>query len=98
MNLPIRFPNKADVIYEDAARFRALSPEDKVRALEDCFRLYQSLRSSSSDVEEFDRLAEEEERLEWQAVLDFVARHAPTEPERTAWLEKMIAATVPPRK
>jgi hypothetical protein len=75
MNLPIRFPDDADVIYEDAARFRALTPEEKVRMLGSCFRDYQSLRTLSGRAEQIDRFAEEEERLEWQAVLDFAARH-----------------------
>lgn len=30
MDLPIRFPNNADVIAEDAARFRALSAEERL--------------------------------------------------------------------
>ncbi len=33
MDLPIKFPNDADVIAEEAARFRALSPRDRVRAV-----------------------------------------------------------------
>ena len=75
MNLPIRFPNNADVIYEDAARFRALSPEEQVRRLGSCFRDYQSLRILSGRATQIDRFAEEEKRLEWQAILDFAARH-----------------------
>ena len=75
MNLPIRFPNDADVIYEDAARFRALASEEKIRQLGSSFQDYRSLRELSGRAEQIDRFAEEEERLEWQAVLDFAARH-----------------------
>ena len=75
MDLPIRFPNYADVIAEDAARFRALSPEKRVYELNDCFRLYRFLRTVSGRTEHIDRLAEEEERLEWKAILEFSARH-----------------------
>jgi hypothetical protein len=75
MNLPIRFPNDADVIYEDAARFRALSPEEQVRELDECFRLYRFLRTTSGRPEMIDRVAEEEERLGWKAIQEFAARH-----------------------
>ena len=44
MNLPIRFPNTADVIYEDAARFRALSPDEQVRVSGSGFHDYHSLQ------------------------------------------------------
>ena len=75
MNIPIRFPNNADVIYEDAARFRALSPEEQVRVLGSCFHDYQSLRMISGRATQIDRFAEEEKRLERQAILEFAARH-----------------------
>ncbi len=75
MNLPIRFPNDADVIAEDAARFRALPPDDRVRLLGSCFRDYLSLRAISGRSEQMDRFAEEEEALERKAVLEFAARH-----------------------
>jgi hypothetical protein len=75
VNLPIRFPIDADVIYEDAARFRALSPEERVRVLGSCFQDYQSLRMLSGRAEQIDRFAEEEQQLEWKAILEFAARH-----------------------
>ena len=33
MDLPIRFPSDTEVIAEEAARFRALSPEARVRSI-----------------------------------------------------------------
>ena len=75
MELPIRFPNNADVIAEDAARFRALSPEDRVRALDECIRLYGFLRSASGRPERIDAFVEEEDRLGWKAIQEFAARH-----------------------
>jgi hypothetical protein len=74
MNLPIRFPSDADVIAEEAARFRALPPEDQVRALGGAFRLYHFLASAGRPGVA-DRLAREEERLARAAILEFVARH-----------------------
>jgi len=75
MELPIRFPNAADVIYEDAMRFRALSPDERARALRSCLQDYQDLRAISGRAEQMDRFAQEEEALERQAILDFAERH-----------------------
>jgi hypothetical protein len=75
MNLPIRFPNDADVIAEEAERFRALSDGDKVRALEDCWREYQFLMANSDRKSELRRLADDEEELAQRAIREFVARH-----------------------
>jgi hypothetical protein len=76
MDLPIRFPDEADIIAEEAARFRALSGEAKVRALGDCFQDYLFLATASGRKDELDRFAEEEDRLRRQAIQDFAARHA----------------------
>ena len=75
MNLPIRFPNEADAIAEDAARFRALSPEAQVRELDECFRLYHFLRLTSGRAERLDLFAAEEERLGWKSIQEFASRH-----------------------
>jgi hypothetical protein len=75
MNIPIRFPNDADVIAEEAARFRDLSSDAKVRALEDSWRVYQFLMANSDRKSELQRLAEEEEELTLRAIHEFAARH-----------------------
>ena len=75
MDLPIRFPDDADVIAEEAARFRALSDEDKVRALEECWRVYQFLIANSDRKTELRRLAEDDEELAHRAIQEFAARH-----------------------
>ena len=75
VNLPIRFPNDADVIAEDAARFRALSDDGRVHALDECFRDYHFLLAASGRSEELTRYAEEEERQGRDAILEFVSRH-----------------------
>jgi hypothetical protein len=75
MEIPIRFPSEAGVIAEEAARFRGLPDEEKVRALRDCFRTYHFLLSASGRAEELKRLAEEEERRARVAIQEFAARH-----------------------
>lgn len=75
MNLPIRFPKDEDVIAEDAARFRALSDDDRLQALGDSFREYEFLLRVSGRPEHLLRLADEEDRLSHVAIREFVARH-----------------------
>jgi hypothetical protein len=75
MNLPIQFPSESDVIAEEAACFRGLPDEEKVRALDDCFRTYLFLLSASGRAGELKRLAEEEERRAQVAIQEFAARH-----------------------
>jgi hypothetical protein len=43
MNLPIKFPNDTDVIAEEAALFRAMSPEERAGTLDEMFRVFQFL-------------------------------------------------------
>ena len=33
MDLPVKFPSETEVILEDVARFRALSPADRIRTI-----------------------------------------------------------------
>lgn len=75
MNIPIRFPNDADVIAEEAARFQALSDDAKVGALEECWRVYQFMMANSDRQIELRQLAEEEEGLAQRAIREFVTRH-----------------------
>jgi hypothetical protein len=57
MNLPITFPSDADVNAPEAARFRALSPEDRVRTMGEMFVLYRFLQETSTDPEALARVA-----------------------------------------
>jgi hypothetical protein len=75
MKLPIKFPNDAEVIAQDAARFRALSPEEQVEELGEMFIVYKFLEETSDNPEALARLAEEEEESERKALNEFVARH-----------------------
>jgi hypothetical protein len=76
MKLPIKFPNDAEVIAEDAARFRALTPEERVRTLGEMFRLYLFLEDNSARPEVVAQLALEEEQRNRRAIEDFIARHS----------------------
>jgi hypothetical protein len=63
MNLPIKFPSDADVIIEEVARFRALSPENRM------------MRRSPRAAFLRDYTLEQESRAR-QALKEFVARYA----------------------
>ncbi len=75
MQLPIKFPDSAEVIAEEVARFRALSSEEQARAIGEMCNLYHQLAKISGRAEEFARLAEEEEEQERRAIFEFAARH-----------------------
>ena len=75
MNLPIKFHNHADVITEEVARFRKLSPEARVRELNEMYRLYQFLIANSGRPETLARLANEDEERNRRAIEEFAARH-----------------------
>lgn len=75
MNVPIQFPSDAEVIREETRRFRALSPDERVRALEEMFRLYHFLLNTSDRPEALARFAQEEEDAARASIQQFVARH-----------------------
>ncbi len=75
MNVPIRFPIQAEVIREETRRFRALSPNDQVRMLQEMFRNYHFLLNSSDRPEALARFAQEEEDRARLSIQQFVARH-----------------------
>jgi len=75
MKVPIKFPSDAEVIAEETARFRALSPEKRVQMLGEMFRLYRFLASHAAQPEAVAQFAQEEEERSRKAVEEFIARH-----------------------
>lgn len=75
VELPIKFPNDVEVIAEDAARFRALTAEERVHELGECFETFQFLADASGRRAEIERLAREDEERGRAAIVDFVPRH-----------------------
>ena len=76
MNLPIRFPNDADVIAEDATRFRALSDEERMRSHRDLIGTGAFLLRIGGREAAMRELAGEEARESHAAIKGFIARHA----------------------
>lgn len=76
MDLPIRFPSDADVIAEEAARFRALSPEARLRSIRGLIAAGRLMMRNSPKAAFLQAQAAEQEVGSRQAVQEFIARHA----------------------
>jgi hypothetical protein len=76
MDLPIKFPNYTEIIAEEAARFRALSPEDRLRSIRGLLAAGElAIRQSPRAASLRDYTLQKEEQAR-QAVKEFLARHA----------------------
>lgn len=75
MNLPIKFPSDAEVVAEGVARFRALSPEDRIRSIRGLLASGAMMMHNSPKAEFLRDYAEKEKNLERQAIKEFIARH-----------------------
>ena len=76
MDLPVKFPSETEVILEDVARFRALSPEERIKAIQDLLADGQFLMSKSPKAAWADAYSEEQEALARRNIREFLARHA----------------------
>jgi|HubBroStandDraft_5_1064220.scaffolds.fasta_scaffold793260_1 hypothetical protein len=76
MDLPIKFQNDADVIIEEVKRFRALSPEDRMRMIRGLLNAGELMLSRSPKAAFMRDQMLEEKNLARQAIKEFIARHA----------------------
>jgi hypothetical protein len=76
MDLPVKFPSETEVILEDVARFRALSPADRIRAVRSLLADGAYLMSISPKAAWARQYTEEQELLAQQNIKEFIARHA----------------------
>ncbi len=76
MELPIRFPMDEDVIAEEAARFRELTPESKLRTIRGMIDTGEFLMRISRRREFMREYNGEQEGQFRTAVQEFIARHA----------------------
>jgi hypothetical protein len=75
MELPIKFPSETEMILEDVARFRALTPEDQIRSLRGLLNTGARILRISPKAAWARQHAEEQELLSQQAIKEFIARH-----------------------
>jgi hypothetical protein len=76
MDLPIQFPGDAEVIAAEAARFRALSPEERVRSIRGLLAAGALMMRRSPKAAFLREYTLEQESRARQAVKEFLARHA----------------------
>ncbi len=75
MNLPIKFPSDAEVITGEVARFRALSPVDRVRSIRGQVAAGALMMRRSPKAEFLRDNNLEQENLACQTVKEFLVRH-----------------------
>ena len=75
MQNEIVFPDHAETIAADVARFRALPPEEQAREWRSMLGLHRFLAGVGDRAAEVRRLADEDKERELAAIREFVARH-----------------------
>ncbi len=76
MDLPVKFPSETEVILEDVARFRALSPSDRIRSIRGLLAAGAHLMSISPKAAFAKQYSEDQKLLERRNIREFIARHA----------------------
>ena len=75
MNLPIKFPSDADVIVEETARFRALSPEGRLRSIRGLLAAGALTMQQSPKAAFLREYTLEQENRARRTIKEFLARH-----------------------
>ena len=76
MDLPVKFPSETEVILDDVARFRALSPAERIRAIRGLLADGAFLISKSPKQAWIAADAADQEELKRRNIREFIARHA----------------------
>ena len=75
MDLPVKFPSETEVILEDVARFRALSPRERIRAIQSLLADGAFLVSISPKAGWAKKYSDEQKLLAQRTIRDFIERH-----------------------
>ncbi len=75
MDLPVKFPSDTEVILEDVARFRALTPSEQLQAIRGLLIAGDRIRQASPTADWAKQHAEEQELLAQRNIREFIARH-----------------------
>jgi hypothetical protein len=76
MDLPVKFPSETDVILEDVARHRALSPGDRILSIRGLLSDGAFLISRSPKAAWIQEDYQEQGRLKRRNIREFISRHA----------------------
>jgi hypothetical protein len=75
VDLPVKFPSETEVILEDVARFRALSPPERIRAIRGMLVTGAHLMKISPKADWARQYAEEQQVIAQRNIQEFIARH-----------------------
>jgi len=76
MDLPVKFPSETEVILDDVARFRALTPNERIGRIRAMLADGAFLLSKSPKAAWAKRYFDEQELLAQRNIREFIARHA----------------------
>ncbi len=76
MNLPVKFPTDTEVILEEVARFRALTPQERLRSIRGILNAGALILRKSPKAAWLKQYSEEQELLAQRGTREFIARHA----------------------
>ena len=77
MDLPVKFPSETQVILDDVARFRAVTPGERIQTIRSILADGAFLLSKSPKAAWAKQYSEEQELLAQRNIREFIARHAP---------------------
>jgi hypothetical protein len=75
MDLPVKFPSESEVVLEDVARFRALSPAERIQAIRGLLNAGDRIMLISPKAVWAKQYTEEQELLTQRNIREFIARH-----------------------
>ncbi len=75
MDLPIKFPSDSEVILEEAAKFQALSSQERVQVIRGMVDVGAKLQRMSPKADSMRQYTLDQEVLAQQRVLEFITRH-----------------------
>lgn len=75
MDLPVKFPSETEVILDEVARSRALSPRDRVRAYRGFLISSSRIASKLPKAEWARQYDEEQELIAQRNIREFITRH-----------------------
>lgn len=76
MDLPVKFPSETEVILGDVARFRALTPEDRIRTIRGLLNAGAQIMRTSPKAAWARQYARDQELLAQRNIREFIERHA----------------------
>jgi hypothetical protein len=75
MDLPVKFPSETEVILQDVASFRALSPTERIETIRGMLATGAHMMRISPKAAWASEYAEEQKLLERRNIREFIARH-----------------------